>query len=75
MKIETINERQFAKVVGLSYGFVKTLRQKRQIPCLRIGRAVRYKYPEHVEQFLNKREHKAAERQVEPYSLSTNDSR
>ena len=59
MKIETITEKQFAQIVGLSYGYIKTLRQKKQIPCVKIGRAIRYRYPEHVEQFLKQREQRA----------------
>ncbi len=60
MRVQTINEKQFAEIVGLSYGYIKTLRQKKQIPCVKIGRAVRYRYPEHVELFLMKREQQAA---------------
>lgn len=58
MKNETVTERQFASIVGFSYGYIKTLRQKKQISYVRVGRAVRYKYPEHVEQFLKEREQK-----------------
>ena len=60
MKTETVTEKQFAQIVGLSYGYIKTLRQKRHIPCVKVGRAVRYKYPEHVEKFLSEREQQAA---------------
>lgn len=61
MKIRAINEKQFAKIVGLSYGYVKTLRRKGKITCVRSGRAIRYCYPEHVELFLKAREQKAAQ--------------
>jgi hypothetical protein len=61
MKVETVTEKQFASIVGFSYGYIKTLRQKRQIPCVRVGRAIRYKYPEHVERFLKEREQGATQ--------------
>jgi hypothetical protein len=59
MRIQTVNEKQFAEIVGLSYGYVKTLRRKGLITCVRVGRAVRYAYPEHVQLFLKEREQRA----------------
>jgi len=56
MKIQAINEKQFAEAVGLSYGYVKLLRRKGEIKCLRVGRKVLYRYPDHVEIFLRERE-------------------
>lgn len=56
MKNETVTERQFAKIVGFSYGYIKSLRQKGQISHVKVGRAIRYRYPEHVNLFLNQRE-------------------
>ena len=50
----TLNEKQFAKTVGLSYAKVKQLRQRGDIKCLRVGRRVLYRFPEHIELFLNR---------------------
>lgn len=61
MKTETVTERQFASIVGYSYGFIKTLRQKGLISHVRVGRSIRYRYPEHVEQFLKTREQQSAQ--------------
>jgi predicted transcriptional regulator len=49
-----LNEKQFAKAVGLSYAKVKQMRQRGDIKCVRVGRRVLYRCPEHVEAFLNK---------------------
>jgi len=48
-----LNEREFSRVVGLSYAKIKSLRQQGIIKCFcRVGRRVIYKYPEHVNIFL-----------------------
>jgi hypothetical protein len=49
-----LNEKQFAEAVGLSYAKVKQMRQSGDIKCLRVGRRVLYRFPEHIELFLNK---------------------
>lgn len=56
MRVQTIDEKKFAKIVGLSYGYIKTLRRKGLINYIKVGRAVRYCYPEHVELFLKRHE-------------------
>jgi excisionase family DNA binding protein len=61
MRTQTITEKQFAEVVGLSYGYVKKLRRKGEIKCLRVGRKILYRYPGHVERFLREREQQAAQ--------------
>ncbi len=48
-----LNERAFARTVGLSYAKVKQLRQRGIIKCFcRVGRRILYRNPEHVTQFL-----------------------
>lgn len=54
--ISVLNEKQFAKVVNLSYAKVKQMRQRGLITHSRVGRRVLYKYPDHVEMFLNRYE-------------------
>jgi len=49
-----LNEKQFARTVGLSYQKVKQMRQNGEVKCLRIGRRVLYRNPEHVELFLSR---------------------
>lgn len=49
-----LNEKQFAKTVGLSYQKVKQMRQKGEVKYLRVGRRVLYRVPEHVELFLRR---------------------
>jgi hypothetical protein len=62
MRKRTISEKKFAAICGLSYGFVKVLRRKGEIPGhIKTGRKISYLYPEHVEEFLRKREQRAAE--------------
>lgn len=57
MRKRTIDEKKFAAVCGLSYGFVKILRRKGLIPGhIKTGRKVQYLFPEHVEEFLRARE-------------------
>ncbi len=51
-----LNEKQFAEAVGLSYAKVKQMRQSGDIKCLRVGRRVLYRFPEHVERFLQEHE-------------------
>lgn len=51
MNKRVLTEKEFAAVCGLSYGYVKTLRRRGLIACLRFGRRVLY-MPEHVELFL-----------------------
>jgi hypothetical protein len=51
-----LNEKQFADAVGLSYAKVKQMRQHGGVKYLRVGRRVLYRFPEHVESFLNKYE-------------------
>jgi hypothetical protein len=62
MRKRTIDEKKFAAICGLSYGYVKILRRKGLIPgYIRSGRKVSYLYPEHVEEFLRAREQRSAE--------------
>jgi hypothetical protein len=51
MEKRTLTEKQFAAACGLSYGYIKTLRRRKLITYLRVGRRVLY-LPEHVELFL-----------------------
>jgi hypothetical protein len=51
MKRRTLTEKEFAAVCGLSYGYIKTLRRRGLISCLRVGRRVLY-LPEHITLFL-----------------------
>jgi hypothetical protein len=51
MNRRVLTEKEFAAVCGLSYGYIKTLRRRGLIVCLRVGRRALY-LPEHVEQFL-----------------------
>jgi hypothetical protein len=61
MMKRTIDEKKFATICGLSYGFVKVLRRKGLIPGhIKTGRKISYLYPEHVEEFLKNREQRAA---------------
>jgi hypothetical protein len=50
--ISVLNEKQFAKVVNLSYAKVKQMRQRGLITHSRVGRRILYKYPDHVDLFL-----------------------
>ncbi len=61
MRKQTIDEKQFAETVGLSYGYVKLRRRKGEIKCLRVGRKVLYRYPDHVERFFREREQQAVQ--------------
>jgi predicted transcriptional regulator len=49
----TLNEKQFAKAVGLSYAKVKQMRQQGFIKHSKVGRRILYKFPEHIEMFLS----------------------
>jgi hypothetical protein len=40
--IRLYSEREAARFLSLSYGYLKELRLRKQIGCVRIGRAVRY---------------------------------
>ena len=40
--IRLYSEKEAARLLALSYGFLKELRLRKQIGCVRIGRAVRY---------------------------------
>ena len=53
-KTRVLNEKQFAEAVGLSYQKVKQMRQRGTVNHLRIGRRILYRFPEHVELFLNR---------------------
>jgi hypothetical protein len=51
--IQSLNEREFAKVVGISYSLLKKLRQRGIVKgYCRVGRRVLYVSPDHVEAFF-----------------------
>lgn len=51
--IQALNEREFAKAVGVSYAFVKKLRQQGIFKgYCRVGRRIVYESPKHVEAFF-----------------------
>ncbi len=53
--IKLYSEQEVAKLLSLSYGFVKELRRRGQIGCVRIGRAVRYT-DANLQEFVNNRQ-------------------
>lgn len=49
------SEKEAAVVLNLSYGYLKELRRRRQISCVRFGRAVRYT-DGNLEEFIKSRQ-------------------
>lgn len=49
------SEKEAAIVLNLSYGYLKELRRRKQIACVRFGRAVRYT-DRSLESFIRSRE-------------------
>ena len=48
------SEKEAATILNLSYGYLKVLRGKRLISCVRVGRAVRYT-DSNLEDFIKSR--------------------
>jgi excisionase family DNA binding protein len=57
--IKLYSERDAARVLSLSYGYLKELRRRGEIGCVRIGKAVRYT-DKSLEEFVNKHQELAA---------------
>jgi excisionase family DNA binding protein len=49
------SEKEAASVLNLSYGYLKELRRRGEISCVRVGRAVRYT-DRNLEEFIKSRE-------------------
>jgi excisionase family DNA binding protein len=53
MEKQLLTDKEMAAILGCSWGHVKTLRLKRQIPFVKLGRLVRYN-PEEVMKAIEK---------------------
>ena len=62
------SEKEAGKILNLSYGYLKALRLKKLITCIRFGRAVRYTEG-NLEEFIKRREQRRAH--VEDASVPT----